>query len=212
MNHFIFKLTFLLIASISLISFWWRLAAMRRSLPCPAWLGWLLENPYMEAVASAATILNQLDLEAGMSVLDIGCGPGRLTIPAARRVGSTGTVVALDIQPAMLQKLEQRLQENQISNVQTILGGIGQNLLSPSSFDRAILVTVLGEIPEQSQALQEIYDALKPNGLLSVTEVIPDPHYQSQKRVRRLAEGVGFGLTQTYGNALAFTMHFRKAG
>ena len=188
MNHFIFKLTFLLIASISLISLWWRLAAMRRSLPCPAWLGWLLENPYMEAVASATTILDQLDLEVGMSVLDIGCGPGRLTIPAAKRVGSTGTVVALDIQPAMLQKLEQRLKEHQISNVQTILGGIGQNLLSPSSFDRAILVTVLGEIPEQPQALQEIYDALKPNGLLSVTEVIPDPHYQSQKTVRHLAD------------------------
>ena len=153
MNH-IFKLTFILIASISAISLWWRLAAMRRSLPCPAWLGWLLENPYMEAVASAATILNQLDLEAGMSVLDIGCGPGRLTIPAARRVGSTGRVVALDIQPTMLHKLEQRLEEHQITNVQTILGGIGQNLLPPSSFDRAILVTVLGEIPKQSQALR----------------------------------------------------------
>ena len=211
MNH-IFKLTFILIASISAISLWWRLAAMRRSLPCPAWLGWLLENPYMEAVASATTILDQLDLEAGMSVLDIGCGPGRLTIPAARRVGSTGRVVALDIQPTMLHKLEQRLEEHQITNVQTILGGIGQNLLPPSSFDRAILVTVLGEIPEQSPALQEIYDALKPNGLLSVTEVIPDPHYQSQKTVRRLAERSGFRLTQTYGNALAFTMHFRKAG
>ena len=210
MNH-IFKLTFILIASISAISLWWRLAAMRRSLPCPAWLGWLLENPYMEAVASAATILNQLDLEAGMSVLDIGCGPGRLTIPAARRVGSTGTVVALDIQPAMLHKLEERLSQHQITNVQTILGGIGQNLLPPSSFDRAILVTVLGEIPEQSPALQEIYDVLKPNGLLSVTEVIPDPHYQSQKTVRRLAERSGFRLTQTYSNALAFTMHFRKA-
>ena len=59
MNHFIFKLTFLLIASISLISFWWRLAAMRRSLPCPAWLGWLLENPYMEAVASAVMALTR---------------------------------------------------------------------------------------------------------------------------------------------------------
>ena len=210
MNH-IFKFLIIVIASISVISLWWRFAAIRRSLPCPAWLGWLLENPYMEAVASAATILDQLDLEAGMSVLDIGCGPGRLTIPAAKRVGSTGTVVALDIQPAMLQKLEQRLEEHQISNVQTILGGIGQNLLQKETFDRAILVTVLGEIPNQSPALQEIYDALKPNGLLSVTEVIPDPHYQTQKTVRRLAEGVGFRLTQTYGNALAFTMHFRKA-
>ena len=210
MNH-IFKFLIIVIASISAISLWWRFAAIRRSLPCPAWLGWLLENPYMEAVASAATILDQLNLEAGMSVLDIGCGPGRLTIPAAKRVGSTGTVVALDIQPAMLHKLEQRLEEHHISNVQAILGGIGQNLLQKETFDCAILVTVLGEIPNQSPALQEIYDALKPNGLLSVTEVIPDPHYQSQKTVRRLAEGSGFRLTQTYGNALAFTMHFRKA-
>jgi len=64
----------------------------------------------------------------------------------------------------MLHKLEQRLKEHQISNVQTILGGIGQELLPKQTFDRAILVTVLGEIPEQSQALPEIYEALKPNG------------------------------------------------
>ena len=126
--------------------------------------------------------------------------------------GVTGVVTSLKAEPVLTSAHQQRLKEHQISNVQTILGGIGQNLLSPSSFDRAILVTVLGEIPNKPQALQEIYDALQPNGLLSVTEVIPDPHYQSQKRVRRLAEGVGFGLTQTYGNALAFTMHFRKAG
>jgi predicted methyltransferase len=71
-------------------------------------------------------------------------------------------------------------------------------------------VTVLGEIVDQAAALCEIYDALKPGGIFSVTEVLPDPHYQSRARVRRLAESVGFRFDQLTGPWYAFTMNFCK--
>ena len=44
-----------------------------------------------------------------------------------------------------------------------------------------------GEFPEQEAALQEIYQALKPGGILSVTEIIFDPHFQSRESVQRVA-------------------------
>ena len=78
------------------------------------------------------------------------------------------------------------------------------------AFDRAFLVTVLGEIVDRPAALVEIYGALKPGGVLSITEVIPDPHYQSRKRVRELAEASGFHLEETMGPWWAFTMNFRR--
>lgn len=77
-------------------------------------------------------------------------------------------------------------------------------------YNRAFLTTVLGEIPERENALQEIFSALKPGGILSVTEVLIDPHYQSRATVRRLAEQVGFRLAQEWGTALNFTMHLAK--
>ncbi|PSB23308.1 hypothetical protein C7B61_03790 [filamentous cyanobacterium CCP1] len=190
------------------IGLWWRFAARQRSLPCPPWLGWSLENGYMNAVASSATLLDRLEIASGMRVLDIGCGPGRITIPAAERVGPNGEVVALDIQQGMLDRVAKRVRERNLTNVRMIRAGAGEGKLEHHAFDRAWLVTVLGEIPDREAALREVYEALKPNGVLSITEVIPDPHYQSQSTVRRLAEEAGFRFDRLYGNWLAFTMNF----
>ncbi|MDM9384593.1 class I SAM-dependent methyltransferase [Chlorogloeopsis sp. ULAP01] len=202
--------TGVLIALLVGIGLWWRRAVRRYYLPCPFWLAWLLENPYMEAMAGSSVILDRLNLSPGMQVLDVGCGTGRVAIPAARRVAPNGQVVALDSQSGMLQKLEQKASANSITNIRTLLNKIEPGILERNKFDRALLVTVLGEIPDREAALQEIFAALKPNGILSITEVIPDPHYQTLGTVRRLAEAVGFCPDHYYGNFLAFTMNFVK--
>jgi ubiquinone/menaquinone biosynthesis C-methylase UbiE len=188
----------------------WRRVSTRRAAPCPAWLVPLLENPYVEALASARILIDRAAVEPAMRVLDVGSGPGRLTLPLAEQVGTEGTVVALDIQPQMLDRLQQRLEDRGLGNVQTMLGGVGQGDLEADDFDRAFLVTVLGEIVEKEKAMEEIHAALKRGGLLSVTEVFPDPHYQSRKRVRELAEAAGFRLQAQFGTWLAFTLNFRK--
>ena len=181
-----------------------------RHEPCPWWLSVLLENPYMNAVAGSSRLLDRARLMSGMRVLDVGCGPGRIAIPAAERVGPEGEVVALDVQPQMLKKLEERSAASGLTNILTVLGDAGEAELEESSFDRALLVTVLGEIPDPAAALRGICAALKPGGILSVTEAIPDPHYQRPGRVKRLCEAEGLRLERTFDAALAFTMNFRK--
>lgn len=79
----------------------WRFFARRRSLPCPPWLDWLLENPYTEMIAGSDAILDRLDLQPGMRLLDVGSGPGRITLPAAERVGPEGLAFTLNfVKPA----------------------------------------------------------------------------------------------------------------
>ncbi len=190
--------------------FVWRSLSRRRSLPCPAWLVPLLENPYVEAVAGATTLLERARVGPGMRVLDVGSGPGRVTLPAAERVSASGEVVALDIQPGMIRRLEERIAAGGFENVRAVLGGAGEGKVERDGFDRAFLVTVLGEIPDQAAALREIHAALRPGGLLSVTEVLPDPHYQSAARVRRLAEEAGFAEAERFGSFWAFTLNFVK--
>ncbi|MBU1078724.1 MAG: class I SAM-dependent methyltransferase [Spirochaetes bacterium] len=182
----------------------------RYNWPCPSWLALLLENPYIEAVAGSSLLLDRISLKSGMRLLDIGCGPGRLSIPAAERLKAKGEVLALDVQPAMLRKVKERIKVKGLKNIRTQLGGIGKVKLKQNYFDRAILVTVLGEIPHRKKALAVIYKTMKSGGILSITEVIPDPHYQSRKKVRELAESVGFRLKASYGTWLAFTMNFIK--
>ncbi|MEO5363401.1 MAG: class I SAM-dependent methyltransferase, partial [Magnetococcus sp. DMHC-8] len=79
------------IVAILLVVFPWRFASRRQNLPCPVWLRWLVEldNPFTKT-NRATFIVETLQLTKGMTVLDAGCGPGRLTVPLACGVGPEG--------------------------------------------------------------------------------------------------------------------------
>ncbi len=197
---------FIIVLALLATGYWWRY----RSLACPANLSWLVENPYMNAVAGPDTILQRLHLEEGMKLLDVGSGPGRLALPAAQKVGKRGEVVALDLQLKMLNKLRAHAAAIEIDNIRIVNAGAGSGETDKDYFDRALLVTVLGEIPDKHEALMEIYQALKDGGILSITEVIPDPHYTTLKRVRALCREAGFEEMEYFGNWAVFTVNFKK--
>ncbi len=200
----------LLIAILVLIAICLGYAIRRRSIPYPSWLGVLLENRFVEKRIASRKLLDRAHISAGMKVLDVGCGAGRVTLPASERVGPEGEVVAMDIQAAMIRKLEARIRKKRLKNIQIILGRAGEGRISRNSFDRALLVTVLGEIQDKTRAMLEIHNALKLGGLLSVTEMQPDVHYLRRKTVRSLAEGVGFQFQESFGSFLGFTVNFVK--
>jgi len=191
----------------------WRFASKRFSLPCPVWLHRMVEmdNPFTRT-NRASEIIRLLNIQPGMSVLDAGCGPGRLTLPLARSVGECGNVTALDVQQGMLDRVRKKIMAQGAGNVDLVEGGLGDGILPRKRFDRALLVTVLGEIPEKARAIDEIFGALKPGGVLSVTEVIFDPHFLTMRRVAELAEKAGFIKGSFFGHKLAYTYHFIKPG
>jgi len=202
----------LLVVAAGLVgaAFLWRWVSRRRVLPCPWWATWLVENPLMEHVAGADVLFGRVGLAPGMAVLDVGCGPGRLAVPAAEWVGPVGRVVALDVQPRMLERVRQRAARRGLMNLETVLAGAGEGALPEAAFDRAFLVTVLGEVPDRRGALREIAGALKPGGVLSVTELLPDPHFQPRRRVLELATAVGLEPGETFGPAGLYTIHLHK--
>ncbi len=193
------------------ISLWlgWRIASHRRSLPCPTSLAWLLENPFTAGYHSM--VVSRLELSPGLSVLDAGCGPGLLSTAIASAVTPQGRVLALDIQPGMIAKARARATEAGLSNIDFLLASLGDGHLPAMQFDRALLVTVLGEIPDKLAALREIRSSLKPRGFLSITEVLPDPHYQSMRQIAALAEAAGLRFRNSHGNALMFTVNLEPA-
>ncbi len=190
----------------------WRLASRRSALPCPSWLAWLIEkdNPRAKNY-NARSIIERLGLQPGMRVLDAGCGPGRVTIPLARAIGAQGEVVALDIQPRMLQRAKEKARAAGLTNVKFLEMAIEAGKLGSNEYDRVVLVAVLGEIPDRQSALQEIHRALKPGGILSVSEIIFDPHYQSRRAILKLASPAGFREKAFFGNWFAFTVHLEKS-
>ena len=81
-------------------------------------------------------------------------------------------------------------------------------LLEDSSVDFALLVTVLGEVDDAQVTLQEIRRVLRPGGLLSVTEHLPDPDFRSAATVRSLASSQGFAERDYSGGRWSYTINF----
>ncbi len=128
------------------------------------------------------------------------------------RTNRTSEVVAVDIQSEMLRRMEDKARAAGLSNVRIVQAAVGTGALDAGPADRALLVTVLGEIPDREVALGEIFHALAPGGILSVTEIVFDPHFQRRVTVAQLAGEAGFRELAFFGNAFAYTLNLLKRG
>lgn len=93
-------------------------------------------------------VLRQLDPGAGYCIADIGCGPGRVTIPLAHAVGPDGEILAMDVQTGMLTRIGEKAKQQRLSNIRLLLVMRGtSNFLMNRSMARW-RVMALGEVPE----------------------------------------------------------------
>ena len=115
-------------------------------------------------------LLRELGLTEGMTVADIGCGPGFFTIPAAQIVGPTGLALAADIQGEMLSTVRSRALEHGLTNVRIVKTNDREIPIPAGSCDFALLAFTLHEIEHRASFLHRAARALKPNGRLWVLE------------------------------------------
>jgi ubiquinone/menaquinone biosynthesis C-methylase UbiE len=178
------------------------------SAPCPATLAALVDNPVRRCYMGP--VLDRVGIRPGDCVLELGPGPGSFTVEAAGRAGPEGRLIAVDVQPDMIAKVEQRIRRHGVENVETHIASAYQLPLDDGSVDRAFLVTVLPEIPDQARALRELRRVLRPRGLLSVTEEFPDPDYRFAGETIRIVEAAGYRMVERFGSFWVYTVNFHK--
>jgi ubiquinone/menaquinone biosynthesis C-methylase UbiE len=196
------------IATFIVIGLGWRWASRVWSLPCPSLFAGSLESSFARRFNRADVTVDRLGLQPGQKILEIGPGPGRLLIPAAKRVLPGGEAVGIDIQQKMLDRLKIRADQAGVTNLRMIHGDATKPHVPDESFDLVFLVTALGEIPDRAAALARCYRALKPGGVLSITEIFGDPHYLSRSGVKKLAEAAGFQPRSVRGSFWFFTADY----
>jgi SAM-dependent methyltransferase len=202
---------FILIVLVIIIAIVWRLASRQHSIPCPVWMSGMLDTPFSRGLSKRTQkTIQRLDLKPGMKVLDAGCGPGRLTLPIAMNVGPSGEVTAIDIQEGMLSHAQERARKANLANIRFLRTSLGMGTLEGNYFDRAVMVTVLGEIPDREAAVRELFEALMPGGFLLVEETIRDPHFQSYRTVTSLAGAAGFREKDFFGTWFSYTLALEK--
>ncbi len=188
----------------------WRWASTQWQIPCPTALAWLLENPLADAVAGTRRTIERMPIRAGQTVVEIGPGPGRLLVPVAQLVGEQGQAIGIELQPGMVKRSQAKLERAGLRQATLIQGDATGQHLPDASVDLVFLCTVLGEIPDRAAALARCLAMLRPGGVLSISELALDPHFQSQTAVRRQAEAAGFEWIETLGRRFSFTMNFRR--
>jgi ubiquinone/menaquinone biosynthesis C-methylase UbiE len=115
-------------------------------------------------------MLEQLQLKPGMAVCDMGCGDGYHSFLMAPLVGPDGKVVAVDIQPQMLQALSRKMRQSSVQNIETILGELWDPKLPENSIDLLLMVDVYHEFSHPVQMLEAMHKALKPEGVIALVE------------------------------------------
>jgi SAM-dependent methyltransferase len=185
-------------------------ARLGYSSPCPVSLSWLVNNPIRRGYMRP--VLERVGIRPGERVLELGPGPGAFSLDAARMLGNSGRLVAVDIQPEMIARLERHAREAGLENIEAHAASAYDLPIEDGSIDRAFLVTVLPEIPDRMRALAELRRVLKPGGILSITEEFLDPDYLFASETLRLVESAGFHSTQRYGSLWVYTLNFSAPG
>ncbi len=138
-------------------------------------------------------------VKQGMTVLDIGCGPGFFSIAMANMVGENGKVIAADVQEAMLDQLKKRTAGQEIEErIQVHLAEERRIGLS-ETVDFALAFYVVHEVPDQDAFFQELKSILKPGGKLLVVEPMFHVSKEAFEETITRAKAVGFAADRGPG-------------
>lgn len=139
---------------------------------CPWWLGYLLVSPARRLLQDPHKILAPYVRE-GMTVLEPGPGMGFFTLELARLVGPSGRVVALDLQPRMIERLKRRAAKAGLLE-RLVARSVSRGSLGATDFlgkvDFALVFAVVHELPAAAPFFAEMASALKPGACLLFAE------------------------------------------
>lgn len=176
----------------------------------PHQLAFTLLIPLRNLALSPRQVVERLHLLPQHRVLEVGCGAGYFS-PALAQAVPQGELVLADIQPEMLAYAQKRLAKRPIRNTRYYLCQGTPFDFPDRSFDRIVLITVLGEIADQAAYLQEFHRLLRPDGIVSISETAGDPDKLSRAQLTALMQAHQFVLTQSYGTEKNYTLNFQAA-
>jgi len=177
---------------------WWR----AHPSACPYGQRFWVEAPH--PFITRGRLRAALAPEPGETVLEVGPGTGYYALPVARWLEPSGTLHILDLQQEMLDHTMRLARMEGITNIEPRQGDARRLPYPDATFDAAYLVAVLGEVPDQDEALRELRRVVKAGGRIVVGELLGDPHMVGERSLRRRAIAAGLRFERRVGPRIGY--------
>jgi predicted methyltransferase len=160
----------------------------------------VFEDPKRDRKLQVNRVMDLLEIQTGSAVADIGAGSGWFSVRAARRVGSSGRVYAVDINPSYLHYIRDRAQKEKLPNIRTILGKSDDPLLPPNSVDAVLLMKTYHEVAQPIVLMRHVRAAMRPGARLGIIDRNGkgDDHGVNRDVVIDEVKRAGFTLSAVY--------------
>ena len=159
---------------------------------CPVERAGSLDNRIRRWLQNPQKILGPY-IKEGMTVLDIGCGPGFFSIEIAQMVGDSGRVIASDLQEGMLEKLRDKIKGTELDKRITLHKCEENKIGVSDEIDFVLLFYTVHEVPNKEALFNEIRTILKPNGQVLIVE--PPFHVSKSDFEETIEKALNAGFT-----------------
>lgn len=174
----------------------------RKRRVCPVERAGGLDNRIRRWLQNPQKILGPY-IKEGMTVLDVGCGPGFFTLDMAQMVGKTGRVIASDLQEGMLQKVRDKI-KGTVLEERIKLHKCEENKIGvPEPVDFILLFYMVHEVENKDRFFNEVKTILKPNGKVLIVE--PPFHVSRSAFKETVRKAMDVGFTAVEGPKVIFS-------
>jgi SAM-dependent methyltransferase len=130
----------------------------------------IFDSPGRDERLQINRVMDILGITPRKAVADIGAGSGWFSVRAARRVGDTRVVYAVDINPEAISYIQNCAQKEKLSSIKTILGKADKPLLPINSIDSVLLLKTYHEVAEPVALLSNLRAALRPGAKIGIID------------------------------------------
>lgn len=132
------------------------------------------DNPSRDEWQNPNEVITAMDIQEGMTVVDLGAGTGYFVPHLARAVGATGKVLALDVEEPMVAHLSARFEGAALTNASAKLVPYEDPQLQPGSVDRILVVNTWHHIRNRGQYAAKLAAGLKKGGAVVIVDYAKD--------------------------------------
>ena len=169
---------------------------------CPVLLAGTLDNFFRRMLQNPRKILNPF-IRKGMTVLDLGCGPGFFTVEIARMLDNSGKVIAADLQEGMLDKVRQKIKGTEFEKIIELHKCREEYVGLSEKVDFILAFYMIHEVSDKEKLFEELKSVLKPDGKIFIVEPKLHVSKRSFENMIEKVKGIGFHVSAIPGFSLS---------